>query len=126
MVTRRIAESGKVRMGCLLTLLLLAAGGYFGVDYFRLRLRYIKLQDEVKEKAAFAAVLDDQTIRRQLVAAADSAGVPIGPREWSIRRTMDPRFITIQAQYTDSFIVDLPGIYRVFRFKFTPKATSAF
>jgi len=119
-------ESGKIRLGCLLTLLLIAAGVYFGVDYFRVQMRYFKLSDTVKEKAAFAAVVDDQTIRRQLVATSDSMGIPLGPREWVIRRTYDPRYITIQAQYIDSFVINVPGVYKVFYFKFTPRATSAF
>lgn len=104
----------------------MATAIYFGVDYLRIQIRYAKLSDEVKEKAAFAAVIDDQTIRRQLVASSDSLGVPIGPREWVIRRTYDPRYITIQGQYIDSFVINVPGIYKVFYFKFTPRATSAF
>jgi hypothetical protein len=108
------------------TLLLIATAIYFGVDYLRVQIRYEKIKDEVKEKAAFAAVIDDQTIRRQLVAAADSLGLPLGPRSWSIARTYDPRYITIQAQYVDSFVISLPGINKVFYFKFTPRATSAF
>ncbi len=119
-------ESGKIKIGCLVTLLLVAGALYLGIDYFRLRLRYIKLQDDVNAKAAFAAVLDDATIRRELVSHADSLGVALGPRDWLIRRTYDPRYITIYAQYVDSFMIDLPGVHKVFRFKFTPRATAAF
>ena len=122
----RPGESGKIRLGCLVTLLLVATGGYFGVDYLRVRLRFFKLQGDMTTKAAFAAVLDDGTIRRQLMARADSLGILIGPKEWAIRRTYDPRVITIQTQYVDSFVVDFPGVHRVFRFTFTPRATSAF
>ncbi len=109
-----------------MTLLLIATGVYFGVDYLRIQMRYAKLSDQVKEKATFAAVVDDQTIRRQLVAAADSLGIPLGPRDWTIKRTYDPRYITIQGQYVDSFVINVPGVYKVFYFKFTPRATSAF
>ncbi len=126
MVRRHSDESGKVKMGCLVSILLIVTGVYFGVDYFRVQFRYYKLQDEVNAKAAFAAVLDDATIRRQLVAKSDSLGILLGPRDWTIRRTYDPRYITIQAQYQDSFVIDLPGVYKVLHFKFTPKATSAF
>jgi hypothetical protein len=122
----RSGESGKIRLGCLVTLLLIAVVIYFGVDYLRIQVRYAKMSDEVKEKAAFAAVMDDNTIRRQLVASADSLGIPLGPRDWVIHRTFDPRYITIQAQYIDSFVINAPGVYKVFRFKFTPRATSAF
>ena len=107
-------------------LLLITAAIYFGVDYLRIQVRYAKISDEVKEKAAFAAVMDDQTIRRQLVASADSLGIPLGPRDWVIRRTYDPRYITIQAQYTDSFVISALTMRKVFYFKFTPRATSAF
>ncbi|MFI5207546.1 MAG: hypothetical protein ACHQU8_08795 [Gemmatimonadales bacterium] len=109
-----------------MTLLLMAAGVYFGVDYFRVQMRFYKLQDAVKEKASFAAVVDDQTIRRQLIATSDSMGIPFGPRDWVIKRTYDPRYITIQGQYLDSFVINVPGVYKVFYFKFTPRATSAF
>jgi hypothetical protein len=122
----RSGESGKIRLGCLVTLLFIATAIYFGVDYLRIQIRYAKISDEVREKAAFAAVEDDQTIRRQLVASADSLGIPLGPRSWSIARTYDPRYITIQAQYIDSFVINVPGVYKVFYFKFTPRATSAF
>lgn len=109
-----------------MTLLFIATGIYFGVDYLRIQIRYAKISDAVREKAAFAAVIDDQSIRNQLVASADSLGIPLGPRSWSIARTYDPRYITIQAQYIDSFVINLPGVYKVFYFKLTPRATSAF
>ena len=128
MVSRRVGpgESGKIRIGCLMTLLLLVVAGYFGFDYFRVRLRFFRLQDGMKTRAAFAAVLDDGTIRRQLAAQADSLGIPIAPKEWAIRRTYDPRYITISARYVDSFVVDLPGVHKVFSFTFTPRATAPF
>jgi hypothetical protein len=122
----RSGESGKIRLGCLVTLLLMATAIYFGVDYLRIQIRYAKMSDQVREKAAFAAVMDDQAIRNQLVAAADSLGIPLGPREWIIKRTYDPRYIAIQGQYVDSFVISVPGVYKVFYFKLTPRATSAF
>lgn len=122
----RAGESGRIKIGCVVTLLLVVGGLYIGIDYFRLRLRYITLQDDVNAKVAFAAVLDDAAIRRQLVSHADSLGIALGPRDWLIRRTYDPRYITIHAQYVDSFMIDLPGVHKVFRFTFTPHATGAF
>lgn len=122
----RAGEAGKIRFGCLLSLVVVVAIVYYGIDFLRVRMRFYQMQDDVKTKASFAAVMDDNTIRRQLVAKADTLGLPLGPRQWSIRRDMGHREISIKAQYDDSVVVDLPGVHKVFYFKFTPQANNPF
>jgi hypothetical protein len=119
-----------MRLGCLFTLLLLAAGIYFGYQYAEVRWRWYQIMDAVKEQASFATALDDQTIRARLVARSDQLGLPYTSRDWVIRRSRDiraGRSILIEAPtYTDSVVVDLPGIRKVWYFLYTPTYTEAY
>ena len=130
MVTQhRSDEAGKLRLGCLLVVVILAAALYFGVQFFQVRFRYYRMQDYVKEQATFAPVLDDNTIRTRLAALADTLGIPLNtPRSWDVRRMRDPsgRIIIIRGHYEDSVVIDLPGIRKVFYFKFDPNASEPF
>ena len=119
-------EAGKVRVGCVVTLLGLFLGAYVGIKYFEVQFRYYRIQDEVKTQAAFAPALSDDVIRNRLVAAADSLGLPLGPKRWNIRRSAAPRQIIIAAQYQDSVVFSLPGWRKVWRFRFTPGATELY
>ena len=123
MVKRRRSEAGKARLGCLLVLLVLAFAAYYGVQYFEVRFRYYQIQNEVKTAASYAATLSNDEIRRRLVAKSDSLGLPLGRRQWDIRRsTVYPMEIVISAAYDDSVVIQLPGYVKIFRFHFTPGA----
>lgn len=122
MVTVRASEAGKIKLGCLFTLLIVVAGIYYGLDFLHVRLRFYQIQDYVKTQADFAPALDDITIRRRLIAKSDSLGLPLGDRDWYVKRTYTPRQITIRATYQDSVVVDFPGVRKVFYFTFTPQA----
>ena len=116
------AEAGKARVGCLFFLLLVAAALYFGIKFFEVRFRFYQMQDEVSNDATFAPTLSDAVIRRRLVAKADSLGLPLGPKMWTIRRTPSPREIFIYTAYDDSVVIELPGWTKVFHFRFEPQA----
>lgn len=122
MVTGRGGEAGKARLGCLFFLLVLAAGIYYGFQYFEVRYRFYRMQDEVRNNATFAPTLPDEVIRRRLVARADTLGLPLGPKMWTIRRTREPREIFIYSAYDDSVVIELPGWTKVFRFRFEPQS----
>ena len=107
-------------------MLVLAIGAYVGIKYFEVQFRYYRIQDEVKTQAAYAPVLSDDVIRRRLVAAADSLGLPLGPKKGSIRRSGEPRQIVISAHYQDSVVFTLPGWRKVWRFRFTPGASEMY
>lgn len=130
MVTQhRSDETGKLRLGCLLVVVILVVALYFGIQFFQVRFRYYQMQDYVKEQATFAPVLDDNTIRTRLAARADTLGIPLNtPRSWDVRRMRDPsgRFIVIRGHYEDSVVIDLPGIRKVFKFKFDPSSSEPF
>jgi hypothetical protein len=122
----RAGEAGKAKLGCLLTLLIVVALVYYGIDFGRVQFRYYQIQDQVKQKAAYASVIDDATIRRQLAATADSLGLPLGTRDFVIRRLYSPKQITISATYVDSVVIELPGVHKVFFFTFKPQASNPF
>lgn len=122
----RNSEAGKIKLGCLFTIVLLVAGVYYGIEFLEVRLRYYKIQDYVKTQADFAPALDDVTIRRRLVAKSDSLGLPLGTREWTVRRSYTPRQIFITATYRDSVVLEFPGLRKVWHFTFTPTATELY
>jgi len=119
-------EAGRIKVGCLLTLLILALVGYYSIKYFEIRFRFYQMQDEVNTQAHFAPVMSDDVIRRRLVAQADSLGLPLGPKKWSIHRSTAPREIVIAAQYEDSLVIALPGWRKVWRFQLHPGATEMY
>ena len=122
MVRERQSEAGKVKLGCLFSLFLVVASVYYGIKFFEVRFRFFQMQDEVRTQATFAPTMSDDVIRRRLVARADTLGLPLGPKQWEIRRSREPREIRIHAVYEDSVLLELPGYTKVFRFTFEPQA----
>ncbi|MGH7662906.1 MAG: hypothetical protein ACRENI_01190 [Gemmatimonadaceae bacterium] len=112
---------GASRLGCLFTLLLLAAIGYFGIDVGEAYYRYFRYRDAMKQEVRFAGQHTDPEIVRRLRAVADSLDLPAEASRIGIRRT-PPRHIDIWASYTES--VDFP--LHVRDFHFTPRAEGAF
>ncbi len=120
MVTPRRGESGKARVGCLVGILLVVLVIYLVKDFGTVFWRYYQIQDEVKAQASFAPGLTDQAIRDRLVAQCDTLGIPLGMKQWQVKRTGGA--ITISATYADSVVVTLPGYRKVFHFQFRPHA----
>jgi len=123
MVAARRGEAGKAHLGCLFILFLVVAAGYVGRDVPAVFWRYYQMEDEVKSQASFAPGLTDDAIRERLVAMADTLGVPLGPKQWSITRTHGE--IAISGSYEDSVVVDAVAWHHVFHFHFEPSARTA-
>jgi len=118
-----------MRLGCLFTLLILAAAVYFGYQYGEVQMRWYQVMDTVREQASFASALDDITIRNRLTAMSDRLALPYTSRDWTIRRVRDQRGRTIEISappYADSVVVDLPGIRKVWYFTFTPSYSEVY
>lgn len=113
-------RSGKTHFGCLFLILLAAVGIYVGVQVAEVYFRYYRLQDYVKEQVAFASLVTDDVILRRLVAYSDSLGVPLGQRDWTVRRTWSPKEITISARYQDSVRINIVGLRKAFVVEFKP------
>lgn len=122
MVARRGAgpEAGKARIGCLAMVLLVAAVVYLGRDVPGVFWRYYQLKDDVSSQASFAPGLTDDAIRERLVARSDSLGLPLGPKQWYIKRSHDE--IVIRSEYDDSVVVQVLSWRHVFRFHFVPES----
>jgi hypothetical protein len=106
----RNPRRGTSTFGCLLSLVLLVAAGYYGLHIGRVYFRFYQLQDEMESAARMAPSLSDDVIYRRLAATSDTL---LGRTlTFDIKRS---KFITINTQYSDS--VDLPLFRHVFHFK---------
>ena len=114
------ARRGGGSLGCLLTLLLLAAGIYFGLPIGEAYVRYYRFEDEMKQVARFAGIRSDAAIRTQLRAVVDSLGLPEEAKTIGIERVGGSR-IVIGAEYVEEF--QLPGTVRAQTFSPRVEAT---
>ena len=103
MVAARVGNrAGKVNWGCLLTLVVLAAAVYYGIDAGFRYARYFQLKDEMQTVANFATALDDEAIVRRLRAKVDELGLPADARRFRVRRRSRPREIIITTSWPDT------------------------
>src|SRR6476660_8462380 len=109
MVRRRVGLSS---LGCLVTLLLLAAVIYFGVNIGEHYFRFYQYQDAMRQEVKFAAHNGDALILRHLRERADSLGLPEAAGEVTLQR--DGRHIEVESEYYVH--IELPLIVREQRF----------
>jgi hypothetical protein len=109
--TRRGAST----IGCLFSLIILAAAIFYGVNIGKVYFKYYQLKDTMRSNARLAPSLTDATIRRRLVTKVDELGLPPEAQKFVIRRSGRPRTITITTEYSES--VDLPLFKHTFVFK---------
>lgn len=120
MVIRSTSRAGRSSLGCLVTLLLVVAIGYFGVNIGEVYLRYYQFRDSMQQAAQFAPRLSDDDIRTRLRLAADSLGLPESAQEVQIRRR--EHSIMLSNEYYEH--VELPGYVREIHFQ--PRVESSF
>jgi len=105
---------GTSTLGCLFTLLILAAIGYFGVNVGRPVYRFLVLRDAMQQEVRYAGMRNDAIILRRLRAKADSLVVPAeAARNFRVRRTSD--IIFIFTEYTEH--VEFPGFVKPITFR---------
>lgn len=109
------ARRGASTIGCLFSLILLAAGIFYGVNIGKVYFRYYQLQDTMRTNARLAPSLTDATIRRRLITRVEELGLPPEAQKFVIRRSGRPRTIEITTEYSES--VDLPLFKHTFNFK---------
>jgi hypothetical protein len=117
MVKRRAGKGG---LGCLLTLVLVGAIGYFAFHVGTAYWGYYQFQDRMKQEARFAMHRSDALIQRRLRDYADSLGLPEGAQKVNVRRRQ--RTIQIWAEYYQ--ILEFPGFVR--EVYFHPQAVGTF
>ncbi|MDA1082437.1 MAG: hypothetical protein O2973_12330 [Gemmatimonadetes bacterium] len=113
-------RSGRTQLGCLFTMLLVAAVGYFVVNLGGVVFDYFQYVDRMKQEVRFAGNRSDAVIKRRLEAFVDSVDLPEAARKVHIKR--GSRIITIWAEYYHN--IELPGMVREVRFN--PQATGPF
>ncbi len=113
-------RGGKGSLGCLVTLLIVAAIAYFGVDVGEVYFRFYQFQDAMRQEVRFAAHNSDRQIIRRLRAQADSLGLPQAAGAVILQR--DGRQIEIESEYYEH--IELPGMVREVRFN--PNAKGIF
>jgi hypothetical protein len=120
MVSLRRDRRGASTMGCLLSLLVLVAVLYYGVNIGEVYFRYYRLLDEMEGQARVASALDNGTIQRRIAAAIQEIGLPDdASSNLQITRSATPREITIETDYAET--VNLPLFVHTFHLH--PKAT---
>ena len=117
MVTSR---RGRSSLGCLLTMLVLAATVYFGVNIGEVYFRFYQYQDAMRQEVRFAAHNSDQIILRHLREQADSLGLPEAAGLVTLQR--DGRHIELESEYYEH--VELPLTVR--EVHFNPHAEGIF
>jgi hypothetical protein len=100
------ARRGSGRAGCLVTLLVVAAVGYFGLGIGSVYWNYFQYRDRMMQEARFAASRTDGVIKRRVAMFADSLGLPEGAKQVRIRRAQ--KRIHIWAEYYE--LIELPFI----------------
>ena len=111
MVTSR---SGKVGLGCLLVLVILAAAAYFGVNIGRTYWRFYQYKDAISQEIKFNADKPDSLLLAHLWAAADSLGLPEDAQQLKIERDTRARRIVISADYTEQ--IEFPLMVKLISF----------
>lgn len=99
------ARPGRSSLGCLFTLLLFVAAGYFAYNVGRVYWRWYLFQDAMAQEARFAGHNSDDIIRAHLQATADTLGLPETAQRVQIRRQHDTIFIW--SDYVET--VEFPG-----------------
>ena len=98
------AEQGKLRLGCLLFLLLCAAVAYLGTPVGLQAFKYYQLTDEMKTQVRFAETLTNQELRERIVERIEELGLPNEAiRRLTIERGGRPPEIRIATSYRVTF-----------------------
>lgn len=114
------SRRGASSIGCLLTLLIVAAVIYFGVNAAEAYWRFYEFRDAMKQEIIFNPQVSNARIIAKLRNFADSLGLPEDAQDIAIDRT--PGHLLISADYTEH--IEMPGYSREVRFR--PKAEGSF
>lgn len=120
MVIRSTSRDGKSSLGCLVSLLIVVAIGYFAVNIGEVYLRYYRFRDTMQQTARFARNLSDDEIRSRIRMAADSLGLPESAHSVQVRRREHQ--IILSNEYYER--VEVPGYVREIHFQ--PRGETSF
>ena len=95
-------RSGRLNVGCLLSVVVLIAGVYYGIGIGKVYLRYWQMLDEMRTQARQAPGLEDIVIRRRLLQRSEELGLPKEADKFSLKRRARPREILITTSWADT------------------------
>ena len=101
--TRR--RSGAITLGCLVSLLVIAAVLYFGVPAIEVYMRSRRFQDALAQETRLHGKQPDYQIRAHMAIVADSLGLP--PEAGKVDITRKDGRVTISSEYEE--MIHLPG-----------------
>lgn len=110
MVTR---SRGVSTLGCLFSLLVAAAVGYFAMNAGAPWFRYYQFRDAMQQEARFASRKSDAQIVATLRLKADSLALPATAHQINVQRS--PGRVVIWADYRET--IELPFITRDIAFR---------
>jgi hypothetical protein len=99
-----VNRRGETRLGCLLGLLILVIGIYFGIDFGESYFKYYQFKDAMGQEARFATDKTDDQIKTRLTALADTLQLPSDAGSIQIERSQS--VITISSDYDE--VIKLP------------------
>ncbi|MBX3175560.1 MAG: hypothetical protein KF709_14195 [Gemmatimonadaceae bacterium] len=114
------ARAGKGTLGCLFSIFVVLAVGYFGLNVGRPFWNYYQYKDRMQQEARFASKRSNATIQKRLKDFADSLHLPENANKVKVRRRTGT--IEIWAEYYE--LIELPGIVKEFYFE--PRAVGTF
>lgn len=115
-MSSRRSRAGATGLGCLFTLVVVAAVAYYGANLARVFWHYYQFQHDMKHEVGVARQRTNDQILVRLRASADSLGLPERARQISIRRTQT--MISIESDYSE--LVEFP--MKVREIHFNPRA----
>lgn len=116
------SRRGGSALGCLFSLVVVAAALFIAVQFGKPWFRYQQFHDVMKNQARYAVSLPDSVIRARLIASADSLGLPKEAKRLRIDRQRSPASITISSDYVEKVMVPLYGPFTI---RFKPRAEEA-
>jgi hypothetical protein len=99
-----------------MTLLFVAALGYFGIPAVQKHYRFLAYQDSMEQEVRYRSQRPTAEISYRLQLVADSLGLPVEAGIVTVRKNGGR--LTIEAHYDETF--DLPGFKR--RVRYDPQA----
>lgn len=110
-----MVSSGKGRLGCLFSLLLVMVGVYYGIPIVKDYWNYYQLIDEMKTNARFGLTMTDEEMLRRLRQSVVQLDLPEDAKRFTIRRSKFPPTVIIQTQYRQQ--IELPFHHRFITFR---------
>lgn len=94
------SPSGKIKLGTVAMIVVLAAAGYYGQAFGSVYWRRMRLEDAVQQQLGFAGQLTNDAIAQRVQSTAVGMGLPQAARGVRLIRS-EARILSIRITYTE-------------------------